>query len=160
MSATTPKESVWSYPRPPRVEPVDARLCLIHEGSILADAPGGQRVLETSHPPCYYLPASAVAWERLVPSPTRTLCEFKGQARYWDLRSTDGSRVPDVCWMYEHPTRSHQPIAGMVSFYAGKVDACYVGEERVLPQAGDFYGGWITNSIVGPFKGGPGTLGW
>lgn len=160
MSANTPKESVWSYPRPPRVEAVDTRLCVIHEGATLADAPEGQRVLETSHPPCYYLPAGAVAWERLVPSQTRTLCEFKGQARYWDLRCTDGRRIPDVCWMYENPTRSHQAIAGMVSFYAGKVDACYVGEQRVRPQAGDFYGGWITDRIVGPFKGGPGTQGW
>ncbi|MFV8834721.1 DUF427 domain-containing protein [Aquisalimonas sp.] len=152
-------ESVWDYPRPPRVEPVEMRLQVIHDGETLADAAGGFRVLETSHPPCYYLPPDSVRWDRLVASETRTFCEFKGRARYWHLSAPSGT-VTDVCWAYDNPVASHADIAGYVSFYAGRVDACLVGEERVQAQAGSFYGGWITSNIRGPFKGEPGTEGW
>ena len=153
-------ENVWDYPRPPRVEPVHARLLVLHEGRPLADAPGGYRVLETSHPPCYYLPPSCVDWSRLQRSTTKTMCEFKGVATYWHLLTDAGARVADACWAYDAPTASHAAIAGHVSFYAGRVEACCVGAERVDPQAGAFYGGWITPGITGPFKGGPGTRGW
>jgi len=159
MTRPSETESVWDYPRPPRVEPVHARLRVIHEGRPLADADGGFRVLETSHPPCYYLPPARVDWSRLTPSETRTFCEFKGHARYWDLQTASGT-VRDVCWAYDDPVASHADIAGYVSFYAGRVDACYVGDERVRAQAGSFYGGWITSNIRGPFKGEPGTEGW
>lgn len=159
MSEERVRESVWSYPRPPRVEPVEARLQVVHDGQILADAAGGHRVLETSHPPCYYLPHDSVNWGCLEPSPTRTFCEFKGTARYWNLRSEAGL-VEDVCWAYMDPVASHAAIAGLVSFYAARVDACYVDGERVQAQAGRFYGGWITSAIEGPFKGEPGTEGW
>ena len=159
MNHTPQIESVWDYPRPPRVEPVYARLRVIHQDMILADADGGYRVLETSHPPCYYLPPDSVDWIRLVPSETRTFCEFKGHARYWHLQTPSGV-IADVCWTYDDPVTSHADIAGHVSFYAGRVDACYVGDERVQAQAGTFYGGWITSNIRGPFKGEPGTEGW
>ncbi len=152
-------ESVWDYPRPPRVEPTGSRLRVVHAGHTLADASGGYRVLETSHPPCYYLPPASIDWTCLEESTTQTYCEFKGVARYWNLRLGD-TLVADVCWCYDTPTASHANIAGHVSFYAGRVDACYVDDERVQPQTGNFYGGWITGNIRGPFKGGPGTLGW
>jgi uncharacterized protein (DUF427 family) len=141
------------------VETVSSRLLVIQDGARLADAPGGYRVLETSHPPCYYLPPDSVDWSRLSPSGTVTYCEFKGYARYWDLIAEAG-RIADVAWAYDEPTASHRAIAGSVSFYAGRVDACYVGDEPVTPQAGRFYGGWITPGITGPFKGAPGTRGW
>ncbi len=159
MAEPTTTESVWSYPRPPRVEPVEARLQVVHDDQLLADAVGGYRVLETSHPPCYYLPPDAVDWSRLQRSNTQTFCEFKGRARYWSLQTDDGL-IDDVCWAYDDPVASHAAIAGYVSFYAGQVDACYVGGERVQPQSGRFYGGWITSRIQGPFKGEPGTEGW
>ncbi|WP_366636878.1 DUF427 domain-containing protein [Aquisalimonas sp.] len=150
--AITTRESVWSYPRPPRVEPVVARLQVVHDGQMLADASGGYRVLETSHPPCYYLPQASVDWSRLEVSPTRTFCEFKGTARYWSLHSDNGL-IAVVCWAYDDPVASHAAIAGLVSFYAGGVDACYVDGEQVQAQSGRFYGGWITSAIKGPFKG-------
>lgn len=152
-------ECVWDYPRPPRVEPNARHLRVVHEGRTLAESRAGYRVLETSHPPCFYLPPDAVDWTRLVESPTSTFCEFKGRARYWSLQTEDG-RVEDVCWSYPEPTGSHRLIAGHVSFYAGRVDACYVDGERVQAQAGGYYGGWITSAVEGPFKGGPGTVGW
>ncbi len=159
MNNQRPRESVWDYPRPPRVEPIGLRLQVVHDDRLLADAAGGFRVLETSHPPCYYLPPDSVDWSRLEPSSTRTFCEFKGHACYWSLRTADGL-IDDVCWCYDQPTASHRAIAGHVSFYAGKVDACFVAGERVKAQSGSFYGGWITAEIEGPFKGGPGTRGW
>lgn len=152
-------ESVWDYPRPPRVESCRHHLCVQHEGRTLAETRRGWRVLETSHPPCYYFPPESVDWSRLLPSPRRSLCEFKGQARYWHLRTAAGL-LQDVCWSYAQPVRSHAAIAGHVSFYAGRVDACLVDGELVQAQAGDFYGGWITSWIRGPFKGELGTAGW
>jgi len=152
-------ESVWDYPRPPRVEINQRHLRVVHEGTTLADTHAGFRVLETSHPPCYYIPPEAVDWSRLEPSATRTVCEFKGHARYWSLRTTNGL-VEDVCWAYDKPRGNQDVIARHVSFFAARVDACFVDQERVTPQAGDFYGGWITSDIQGPFKGGPGTQGW
>lgn len=134
-------------------------LCVVHDDVVLAETRAGLRVLETSHPPCYYLPPEAIDWTRLVESPTATFCEFKGRARYWSLRSADGL-VADVCWTYPQPSGPQAVIANHVSFYAARVDACHVDGERVRPQAGDYYGGWITADITGPFKGGPGTTGW
>ncbi len=152
-------ECVWDYPRPPRIEANRRHLLVVHEGRTLAQTDGGWRLLETSHPPCFYLPPEAVDWTRLAESSTVTFCEFKGRARYWSLRSDDGV-IPDVCWSYPDPVDSQGEIAGHVSFYAGRVDACYVDGERVRAQEGSYYGGWITSGIEGPFKGGPGTVGW
>jgi uncharacterized protein (DUF427 family) len=118
------------------------------------------RVLETSHPPVYYIPRKDVTPGALVRSERReSFCEFKGMAGYWDL-VLDGVRVPDVAWSYERPVKAYAGIAGCVAFYASKVDECWVGEERVQAQEGDFYGGWITTNLRGPFKGGVGTRGW
>ena len=151
------QESVWDYPRPPVIERVDWHLVVEHAGRKLADSTRGVRILETSHPPCFYFPPDDVDFERLVPSPTRTFCEWKGQARYWHLKTDDGL-IEDVAWTYPDPV--DDMIRDFVSFYAGRVDACFVDGERVQAQEGDFYGGWILSWVRGPFKGGPGTRGW
>lgn len=153
------QESVWDYPRPPRVERTDAHLRVEHRGIVLGDTRRGWRVLETSQPPAYYLPVDDVATEWLQPSPRRTSCEWKGLASYLDLVLSD-ERVDEVAWCYPSPTAGFESIVGHVAFYAQKVDACWVDGERVRANDGGFYGGWITSRVVGPFKGGPGTLGW
>jgi uncharacterized protein (DUF427 family) len=150
-------ESVWDYPRPPRIEAIDWLLEVEHERHLLAATRRGLRVLETSHPPCFYFPPDDVDFSRLEPSRTRTYCEWKGQARYWNLRTSRGV-VRDVAWAYPDPT--DERIRDHVSFYAGRVDACFVDGERVKAQKGGFYGGWILSWVTGPFKGGPGTMGW
>lgn len=152
------QESVWEYPRPPAIRP-DRRLVEVrHAGITIASTMGSLRVLETSHPPGYYLPPSDVRTDLLVPQPGHSVCEWKGEATYWRL-AMDGDHG-SVGWSYPRPTPGFEEIAGYVSFYPGKVDACLVDGERVRPQAGDFYGGWVLDEIVGPFKGDPGTWGW
>lgn len=155
----TARESVWDYPRPPRLERALERLRVVLAGVTVADSARGWRVLETSHPPVYYLPPDDVRMDLLQPAPGRSFCEFKGWARYWTLVVGE-RRAPSAAWSYPDPTPSFAAIADHVAFYASRVDACFVGEERVTAQEGDFYGGWITSRIVGPFKGGPGTAGW
>jgi uncharacterized protein (DUF427 family) len=154
------QESVWDYPRPPRLERVDVPLRVEHAGRVIVAASGGWRIMETSHPPVYYLAPEAIAAGALRRNERSSFCEFKGTARYWDL--VDGERVlvPDAAWSYPRPAPAFQAITDHIAVYAGRVDACYVGTERVAPQAGDFYGGWITSAIVGPFKGAAGTWGW
>lgn len=154
-----PRESVWDYPRPPRVEPVAERLRVLFAGVTIADSTHGWRVLETSHPPVYYLPPDDVRMDLLQPAPGHSFCEFKGRAAYWTVVVGE-RRAPSAAWSYRDPTPPFAAIADHLAFYASRVDACFVGEERVTPQEGDFYGGWITSRIVGPFKGGPGTAGW
>jgi uncharacterized protein (DUF427 family) len=117
------------------------------------------RVLETSHPPVYYVPLDDIEPGVLEPTPTSTFCEFKGRASYYTLRVGERESV-DAGWTYHDPAPGYEALAGMVAFYPGRVDACFVGDEQAEPQAGDFYGGWITGAIIGPFKGGPGTFGW
>jgi len=153
------QESVWDYPRPPRLERVDLRLRIEHAGQLIADAPSGWRVLETSHPPVYYLAPDAFAPGVMQPSERSSFCEFKGRARYFDLLLGE-IVVRDVAWAYPRPTCAFEPIANHLAVYASRVDAAFVGSERVQAQAGDFYGGWITANIVGPFKGEAGTMGW
>ena len=153
-------ESVWDYPRPPRLEPVPQRIRVRHSGITVADSVAALRILETSHPPVYYIPAHDVVADLLRPSVSRqSFCEFKGLASYWNL-VMEGSTVRDVGWSYAQPVAAYAALAGHLAFYASKVDECWVGDERVMPQAGDFYGGWITTNLRGPFKGAPGTLGW
>ena len=152
-------ESVWDYPRPPRAERSDARVTVTHAGRVIADSRRCLRVLETSHPPVYYVPREDIAPGVLHAAAGRSFCEFKGTASYWDLVVGD-SRVADAGWSYEHPAEGYAQIAGAVAFYPGRVDECRVGDEVVRAQEGDFYGGWITADITGPFKGGPGTRGW
>jgi len=144
-------ESVWEYPRPPRVEPSAARVVVELDGEVLADTRRSLRVLETSHPPVYYIPAADVRTERLRASARRvTWCEYKGAARYYDA----GGRTA-AAWSYPSPSPGYEAIAGHFAFYLGRVDRATVDGEP-----GDFYGGWITSAVTGPFKGGPGTRGW
>ncbi len=150
-------ESVWDYPRPPRIEMINWPLKVEHEAQVLAATDSGIRVLETSHPPCFYFPPDSVDFSRLLSSDTRTFCEWKGQARYWHLQGESGL-IRDACWAYPDPVDAR--LRDHVSFYAGRVAACFVAGERVKPQEGDFYGGWILSWVSGPFKGGPGTRGW
>ncbi len=152
-------ESVWDYPRPPRVEFFDGLIQVEHEGLRVAESSRTLRVLETSHPPAYYIPQADILMERLYSTGNKSYCEFKGEAKYWGL-SINGKRLPDLAWCYENPRPGFEAITGHLAFFAGKVDACYVDGEKVDPQAGDFYGGWVTSWISGPFKGGPGTHGW
>ena len=152
------QESVWDYPRPPRIERVDWSLKVEQEGKLIAATQSGVRVLETSHPPCFYFPPEDVRF-RSFWSPARHahFCEWKGQAKYWHLRTVNGL-IEDVAWSYSNPV--DPVIKNHLSFYAGRVEACFVNDERVRPQEGDFYGGWIMSWVKGPFKGGPGTRGW
>jgi uncharacterized protein (DUF427 family) len=153
------QESVWDYPRPPRVEPTGKRIRVIFNGVVIADTTRAKRVLETSHPPSYYIPPEDIKTEYLTATKQRTFCEFKGAASYWTIKV--GDRVSDNAgWSYKSPQKGYEAITDHVAFYAGRVDECYVDDERVHAQAGDFYGGWITANIVGPFKGEPGTWGW
>jgi uncharacterized protein (DUF427 family) len=153
------QESVWEYPRPPKVERTTKHVRVVLDGVTIADTHRAVRVLETSHPPSYYIPPEDVRREFLTTSATRTTCEFKGRARYFSLQVGDRS-VQDVAWTYPAPSPGYEAIRDHVAFYPSRVDACYVGDERVQAQEGDFYGGWITADIVGPFKGGAGTAGW
>jgi len=153
------QESCWDYPRPPRLEPVTARLRVVLGGVTVADTTHGHRVLETSHPPNYYFPLDDVLPGALVPAGGSSYCEWKGRARYYDVVGGDVV-APAVAWAYDTPSPAFAPIRGHVAFYAAPMDACFVDEELVTPQPGGFYGGWITSAVVGPFKGEPGTRGW
>ena len=152
-------ESVWDYPRPPRLERSAARVTIVHAGRTIADSSRAWRVLETSHPPVYYVPRDDIADGVLEPGRGRSLCEFKGVAGYWDL-VVGAVRVPQAGWSYEDPVPAYGEIVGAVAFYPSRVDECRVDGEVVRAQEGDFYGGWITDDITGPLKGGPGTMGW
>jgi uncharacterized protein (DUF427 family) len=152
-------ESVWDYPRPPRVERSSKRVRIVQAGVTVVDSDRCWRVLETSHPPVYYVPRDDVAADVLRAASGRSYCEFKGTASYWDL-VVGGATVPAAAWSYERPNPEYAVLAGAVAFYPGLVDACTVDGEPVRPQEGDFYGGWITGDIRGPVKGGPGTTGW
>jgi len=153
-------ESVREYPRPPRVEPTERRIRVVLGGRTIVDTRRAVRVLEASHPPVYYVPPEDVAPGALVPSAGReTFCEWKGSASYYDVVA-GGARAEHAAWTYRHPLRGYEAITDAVAFYAGPMDACLVDEERVEPQPGGFYGGWITHDVVGPFKGEPGTSGW
>ena len=153
------EESVWDYPRPPRVESVLERITIRLGGVVIADTADAVRVLETSHPPVYYLPIGAFAEGALVPAEGSSFCEFKGAAAYFDVHG--GTQVVRrAAWTYPRPERGYEQLANRVAVYAGDMDACTVGDEQVTPQPGRFYGGWITSRIRGPFKGVPGSLGW
>jgi uncharacterized protein (DUF427 family) len=153
------RESVWDYPRPPRVEPCRSKIDIIVGEISIASTEACFRVLETSHPPVYYLPPESVRMDLLRESHHGSFCEWKGHAHYYSLCLPD-RLIADVAWTYKTPTARFSEIAGFLAFYPSKMDACYVDGQRVQPQEGDFYGGWITSNIVGPFKGGPGTRQW
>ena len=155
------QESVWDYPRPPRIEPSKRRVRVIFNGTAVGDSTRAVRILETSSPPTYYLPPEDVAPGLLRPAADErtTWCEWKGRASYLDLVA--GDRVSErAAWRYENPRPDFEAIAGWVAFYPGRVDECNLGDERVRPQGGTYYGGWVTDEIVGPYKGEPGTESW
>jgi uncharacterized protein (DUF427 family) len=153
------QESVWDYPRPPRVDPTTKRVQVVFNGVTILDTTRAIRILETSHPPTYYLPPDDFVAGVLVRADGTSYCEFKGQARYWSI-SVNGKTAARCAWSYPRPLDGYQAIADYVALYAGPMDACYVAGERVTPQEGGFYGGWITSDVVGPFKGAAGTWGW
>ena len=153
------QESVWDYPRPPRVEAVPERIRMIVGELVIADSSRAMRVLETAGAPVYYLPPGEVRMDLLRPSRSTSVCEWKGTAGYWSLE-VDGRRIPDIAWSYEQPSPAFRAIRGYLGFYAAKVDEAWVGDERATPQPGGFYGGWMTSRIVGPVKGEPGSRGW
>ena len=153
------QESAWDYPRPPRLERTPARLEVVLGGELIASTSDGWRVLETSHPPTYYLPPGAFGLGVLQRAGGASVCEWKGVASYWDLRV--GDRVAaSAAWSYETPNPTFAPIRSHLAIYPTAVDECRVDGEVVRPQPGRFYGGWVTDAIVGPFKGGPGSQGW
>jgi uncharacterized protein (DUF427 family) len=167
--APTQIESVWDYPRPPRLEPSGRHVRVVVDGVTIADSRRAVRVLETSHPPGWYIPAQDVRLDLLELTLLHTLCEFKGQASYYRLAGDVAGRAgvargpgarAEIGWAYLDPQPGYASIRGHVAFYPGRVDEAWVDDERVTPQAGDFYGGWITSDVTGPFKGGPGTRGW
>ena len=153
------QESVWDYPRPPRVERVDVRVTIDLGGERVVDTRDVVRVLETSHPPVHYLPMSAFADGALSPAAGASFCEFKGAARYLSVHG-GGRTAERAAWNYPNPSAGFEVLRDRVAVYAGPMDACAIDGEPVIPQPGSFYGGWITSRIVGPFKGGPGSMGW
>ena len=153
------QESVWDYPRPPSAEVTDRHVVVELAGRVLADSRRAVRVCETSHPPVYYVPWDDVTPGVLERGQGGSWCEWKGAATYWDV-VLDGRRWPGVAWSYENPTAGFEHLRGAVAFYPGAVDRALVDGEQARPQPGGFYGGWITDDVVGPFKGAPGTLGW
>lgn len=153
-------ERVWDYPRPPAVMACERRVRVQLGDALLADSARALRVLETSHPPTIYVPPADVRADLLAPSRAGTTwCEFKGTARYLDAVAGD-RRVRAVGWTYADPSPGYEALRDHIAFYPGRVDAAWLGDERIDAQVSDFYGGWITADLVGPFKGPPGTLGW
>jgi len=155
----TGQESVWDYPRPPRLEPTGRLVRVEFGGLVVAETRRALRVLETSHPPTYYIPPDDVRTDGLRPSARSSFCEWKGRAAYVSLAVGD-RRSADAGWFYADPTPAFASLRGYYAFYAGKVDACSVDGLPVVVQEGDFYGGWVTPDVVGPFKGSPGTWDW
>ena len=150
---------MWDYPRPPRLEPVGQRVRVRFGDVWIADSQQAWRVLETSHPPTIYIPRADIQMDHLRVSAGSSYCEWKGQASYFDVIA-NGVEEARAAWTYTVPRPAFEEIAGHISFYPSRMDACFLGEEKVIAQPGDFYGGWITSKIVGPFKGAPGTWGW
>ena len=153
------QESVWDYPRPPKLEQTNKHLKIEFNGEIIAETNRAFRVLETSHPPVYYFPPKDVKMEFMTEESGGSFCEWKGKAGYYSLKVGDET-VHNAAWFYPHPTANFSEIKNYLAFYPSKMDACYIDGELVQSQEGDFYGGWITKDIVGPFKGGAGTWGW
>ncbi len=155
-----PKESVWDYPRPPRIEPESRRVRVELGGETIADSTRALRVLEMASPPAIYIPREDVREDLLANAPGHhTQCEWKGTASYLNAEG-GGDRAKHAAWFYAEPNPEYAELEGHISFNAGRVDAAYLDDEKVRPQAGKFYGGWITDEIEGPCKGEPGTESW
>ena len=154
------QESVWDYPRPPSALVTPRHVLVEFGGQVVADTRRAIRVCETSHPPVYYIPRADVAPGFLTPAPGTTWCEFKGRAAYFDVVCPNGRVVRRAAWHYPAPRPGYEALTGHIAFYPGRVDRCLVDGEAVQAQEGDFYGGWITSRVTGPFKGAAGTYGW
>lgn len=153
-------EDVWAYPRPPALVACERRARVEFAGLTVADSVGALRVLETSHPPVIYFPPADVRLDLLAPSGGRpSFCEWKGRAGFLDL-AVGGRLERAVAWIYPDPVERFAPLRGHVAFYPSRMDGCWLDDERVSAQEGDFYGGWISADLKGPFKGGPATLSW
>lgn len=150
---------MWNYPRPPVAEPTTRRIRILHRGVVLAETRGAWRTLETSHPPTYYIPQSDIAMTHLVANRGRSFCEWKGQARYWDVVIGD-ERLVGAGWSYPSPSPRFEGLRDHIAFYAAPFERVEIDGERVTPQPGGFYGGWITAAEAGPFKGVPGSQFW
>lgn len=153
------QESVWSYPRPAVARPCGRLLEIVHRGIVVARTRRGVRTLETSHPPSYYFPREDVAMSLLRPSPQRSVCEWKGRAVYFDV-VVENETLENAAWSYPDPTAAFESLRDHIAFYPAPFEVCSIDGERVRPQSGGFYGGWITSHVAGPFKGAPGTMGW
>lgn len=158
MGTTT--ESVWDYPRPPALDPVREHIVVTFGGGPITRTDRAFRVLETSHPPTYYLPMDSFIEGALVPTTGSSFCEWKGQAAYFDVVGADGRVANRAAWHYPQPTPRFVELREHVALYPGLMDDITIDGEHVQAQPGDFYGGWITSKVTGPFKGSPGTLGW
>jgi len=154
-----PVESVWDFPRPPRLETVPWRIRVVHAGATVVDAPEAVRILETSQPPAYYVAPEYVDLDLLRPNEHRTFCEWKGVASYADVVVGDAV-ASRAAWTYPEITPVFDRIVDHWAFYAQALDECWVDDELVAPNEGSFYGGWITANVTGPFKGAPGTAHW
>jgi len=153
------QESVWDYPRPPALRPSPAHILVTLGGQTVCETRSSWQVLETSHPPTYYLPRAAFAAGSLRPAAGHSFCEWKGSASYLDV--VGGTAVAErAAWFYPTPSREFAVLVDHVALYPGAMDSCLVDGERVLPQPGGFYGGWVTSAVAGPFKGVPGSNGW
>jgi uncharacterized protein (DUF427 family) len=150
---------VADFPRPPAIEPERRMIVIVLGGVTIAETRAAWRILETTHPPTYYLPPDAFVPGSVLIGQRRSHCEWKGTATYVTLHGGRKTEV-DAGWFYPDPTPPYAALRGHIAVYAGRMDACYVGEERVTPQPGGFYGGWITPELIGPFKGAPGTEWW
>jgi uncharacterized protein (DUF427 family) len=156
------QESVWDYPRPPRLEASAKTVRVLFGDHLIAESTAAYRVLETSHPPSWYIPRAEICFDLLSVSGKGSVCEWKGRATYWKVRlsTQKGLEIADnAAWSYESPNPRFEAIKGYLAFYPN-IFACFVDGERVRPQPGGFYGGWITHDVAGPFKGIPGSWGW
>ena len=159
MHEAMPIENVWDYPRPPVWRRVSQPVRIVFDDATIARTDQALCVLETSHPPVYYLPPDAFVDGALVAASGSSFCEWKGVARYWDVRH-GARRAERAAWSYPDPTAGFVALRHHVAVYAGRMQACFVGDEPVVAQPGGFYGGWITGNLLGPFKGVPGSAGW
>ncbi len=153
------QESVWDYPRPPRLEETNKHIRIIFNGATIVDTHNAQRMLETSHPPTYYIPPEDIKMEYLISTPKSSFCEWKGIAAYYTVQVGEKT-AQNAAWYYPNPTPIFAPMKDYVAFYPEMMEACFVDEEQAQPQPGNLYGGWITSDVVGPFKGIPGSRGW
>ena len=153
------QESVWNFPRPAIAERTSSHIKIIHQGVTIAETRAAVRTLETSHPPSFYIPRADVAMALLSPSMQSSVCEWKGNATYFNV-SVGPDHFNTVAWSYPNPTQPFLVLQNHIAFYAAPFDDCYVDGEKVVPQPGGFYGGWITSKYAGPFKGVPGSRFW